>query len=112
MGRELAPEEDALLVEELLIEQVVGLVGLAEGIEARVGNLLHTRADLLRRESMAVTKEVLVFAGAIDEDGGAVETETVITRRRTVGHGGCASTVGHGGAGDGPLDAADAEGRA
>ena len=41
MGGELAPEEHALLVEELLVEQVVGLVGLAEGIEAGQSYLLH-----------------------------------------------------------------------
>ena len=55
MGRELAPEEDALFVEQLLVEQVVRLVGLTESVEACVGDLLHTRADLLGGEGMAAT---------------------------------------------------------
>ena len=53
--RELAPEEDALLVAQLLVEQMVWLVCLAEGIEAGIGNLLHARANLFGRESMAAT---------------------------------------------------------
>ena len=53
--RELAPEEDALLVAQLLVEQMVWLVCLAEGIEAGIGNLLHARANLFGRESMAGT---------------------------------------------------------
>ena len=51
MCRELAPEKDALFVEQLLVEQVVRLVGLTEGIEACIANLLDTRTDLLRTEA-------------------------------------------------------------
>ena len=75
MCRKLAPEKDSLLVEQLLIEQVMGLMSLAEGIEAGICNLLDTGADLLWRESMAVAQEMFVFAGSIDESRSSVEEE-------------------------------------
>ena len=105
MCRELTPEEHALLVEELLIEQVVRLVGFAEGVEAGIADLLHARANLFGAESVAVTKNVFVFAGSVDEDRGAVEVEAVVARRRTVGSSGQALTE------YGPRNAADAEWR-
>ena len=105
MCRELTPEEHALLVEELLIEQVVRLVGFAEGIEADIADLLHARANLFGAESMALPQQVFVFAGSVDEDRGAVEVEAVVARRRTVGSSGQALTEHR------PRDATDAEWR-
>ena len=54
MRRELTPEEDALFVKQLLIEQVVRLMGLSKGIEARIGYLLDAGADLFWREGVAI----------------------------------------------------------
>ena len=53
----------------------MGLVGLAEGVEAGIGNLLHPRANLFGAEGMALAEQVLVLAGAVDEGGLAVEHE-------------------------------------
>ena len=39
MGRELTPEKNTLLVEQLLVEQVMWLMSLAEGIEASMTDL-------------------------------------------------------------------------
>ena len=36
MGGELAPEQDALLVAQLLVKQVVWLMGLSQGVEAGI----------------------------------------------------------------------------
>ncbi len=80
MGRELAPEQDALLVEQLLVEQVVGLVSLAEGVEAGVAYLLDARTNLFGREGMALAQQVFVLAGAVDEDRRAVEVEAMVGR--------------------------------
>ena len=106
VGGELAPEEDALFVAQLLIEQMMGLVSLAQGVESGIGDLLHARANLLGCEGVAGTQQVLILAGAVDEYGAAVEVEAVV--------GGCrcclAGDVAR--AEDGPRDAADAEWRA
>ena len=75
MCRELAPEKDSLFVKQLLIEQVMRLMGLAEGIEASIANLLDTRTDLLRRECMTVAQEMFVFAGSVDEGRLSVQEE-------------------------------------
>ena len=101
MCRELAPEKDALFVEQLLVEQVVRLVGLTEGIEACIANLLDTRANLFRRKGVAITQEMLVFAGAIDEDWLFVEKESRISGRTSL-----TSTTSW----NGPRNATDAEG--
>ncbi len=55
MCRELAPEEDALFVAQLLIEQMVRLVCFAQGVKAGIGHLLHARANLFGCKSMAAT---------------------------------------------------------
>ena len=89
--RILAPEEHALLVEQLLIEQVVGLVGLAEGIEAGISDLLHAGADLLWGKGVALAQQVLILAGAVDEHGLSVEVEAVVIfQRRSAGYSCCA----------------------
>ena len=56
----------------------MGLVGLAESVEASVADLFYTGADLLWRKGMAGTKKMLVLAGAVDEDGLTVEVEAVV----------------------------------
>ena len=53
----------------------MGLMGLAEGIEACVGDLLHTRTDLFRGEGVAVAQEMFILTGAIDEGGLPVQEE-------------------------------------
>ena len=72
MGRKLAPEQQTLFVKQLLIEQVMGLVSLAESIETCITNLLYPASYLFRLEGMTITQDVLVFASAIDKDGLAV----------------------------------------
>ena len=56
----------------------MGLVSLAEGVEARVAYLLYPGAYLLGGEGMGAAEEVLVLAGAVDEDGEAVEAKAFV----------------------------------
>ena len=53
-------------------------MGLAESIETSITNLLHSAPDLFWCKSVTITQDVLVFAGAIDKDGLAVQVEAVI----------------------------------
>ena len=57
----------------------MGLVSLAESIETRIADLFHSASYLFGRKCMAVTQDVLVFAGAIDKDGLVVEVEAVVS---------------------------------
>lgn len=54
------------------------LVGLTESVEASIANLLDARVNLFRGKGVTITKNMLIFAGAIDEGGLFVEKETVI----------------------------------
>ena len=78
MCRELRPPEDAVLVDDLLVEKVVGLVGIAEGIEACGHHLLHARLYLLIGEGVALAEEVLVFTHTVDVFRFAVEIEAFV----------------------------------
>ena len=78
MSGKLAPEENALFVAQLLIEQVVRLMRLAQGIEARICYLFDAGANLFRREGMALAEDMFILTSAIDEDGGAVEVKAVV----------------------------------
>ena len=53
-------------------------MGLAESIESGIGDLLHARAYLFGGESVTLPQQMLVFTSAVDEDGSAVEIETMI----------------------------------
>ena len=63
----------------------MGLVGIAEGVEACGADLHHTGPDLLQGKRMAVADPVLIFGDAIDEQGAAVDGEGMRARRRRVG---------------------------
>ena len=54
MGRKLAPEEQSLFVKQLLIVEIVRLMGLAESIEAGVSDLFDTRGNLLVGEGVTI----------------------------------------------------------
>ena len=104
MGGELAPEKNTLFVEQLLVEQIMGLVGLAESIETSIADLFDARTDLLRCKSVAIAQDMLVLAGAIDEDWLTIEEEAMVARWKTVGD--------SGGTQYGPRNAANAKWRA
>ena len=55
------------------------LVSLAESIETRIADLFHSASYLFGRECMAVTQDMLVFAGAIDKNGLTVQVEAVVS---------------------------------
>ena len=78
MGRELRPPEQTLAVDELLIFQIVRLVGIPEGVEACLLDLFDSCLDLLVAECVALSEQVLVFAHAVDECRLAVQEETLV----------------------------------
>ena len=78
MRRELRPPEDAFAVEQFLIMQVVGLVGIPESIKSKVAHHFHTRLYLLIGESMTLPELMLVFADAINQHRLAIEEKAVV----------------------------------
>ena len=78
MGRKLCPEEDAVLIPIALVVEVVRLVGIAEGVEARRAHLLHAGCDLLMREGVALTKLMLILADTIHKGRLAIDIEAGI----------------------------------
>ena len=59
----------------------MGLVSLAEGIEACLPDHLHTGRYLLTGKGMALPQQMLILTGAIDERRPTVEVETVVGGR-------------------------------
>ena len=78
--------------------EVVGLMGIAEGIETEVFHQFDAGLDLLVAEGMALTEEVLILTGAVDEDGSAVEPEPLVAVIPGLGPGGGTDAVGRVGA--------------
>ena len=78
MCRELTPEQNALLIQQLLIIEIMWLMSLTEGIETCLAHHLDTRGNLLVREGMTLTEEVLVIAGSVDEYRTAIEIESAV----------------------------------
>ena len=78
MCRELRPPQYAVLVDYLLVEQVVWLVCVAEGVEARGHHLLHPRLYLLVAEGVALSEQVFILTHAVDELRFAVEIEAFV----------------------------------
>ena len=78
--------------------QVVGLMGIAEGVETEVFHQLDAGLDLLVAEGMALAEQVLILTSAIDEDRGAVEPETLVAVFPGLGPGGGADAIGRVGA--------------
>ena len=76
-------------------------MSLAEGIVAALTNHLYAGSYLLMTEGVACAKEMLIFAGAVDEDRLVVEAEVVVC---------CVCRDGIATYGTGPADTADAEG--
>ena len=78
MGRKLCPEQDTVLIPIALIVEVVGLVGIAEGVEAGSAHLFHAGCHLLMREGVALTKLVLILADTIHKGRFTIDIEAVI----------------------------------
>src|SRR6185312_10349804 len=85
MRRQLRPPEDPQAVPIELIAQVVRLVRVTEGIEARRPHLLHARPDLLRGEGMAVAYAMLVSRDAVDEHWLTVQQKRMRPRGAQIG---------------------------
>ena len=96
MGRELRPPEDALAVPVAPVFEVVRLVGVAEGVEARILYLLHARGHLLRAEGVALPELVLIFAHAVEEHRLPVEVEPPVAVLALYGPAQGAETEGSG----------------
>ena len=54
------------------------LMSLTEGIETCLAHHLDTGGNLLVREGMTLTEEVLVIAGSVDENRTAIEIESAV----------------------------------
>ena len=54
------------------------LMCLTEGIETCLAHHLDTRGNLLVREGMTLTEEVLVITGSVDENRTAIEIESAV----------------------------------
>ena len=80
MCRELTPEKNALLIQQLLIEKVVRLVCLTEGIKASIGDLFDARTDLFWCKGMTIAQEMLIFTSTIDEYRLTIQIEAVVGR--------------------------------
>ena len=78
MCRELTPEQYALLIQQLLVIEIMWLMSLTEGIETCLTHHLDTGGNLLVREGMPLTEEVLVIAGSVDENRTANEIESAV----------------------------------
>ena len=78
MRAELRPPHNSTLVPFVLIEQVVRMMRIAERVESKVGNLLYASHYLLWREGMTHSKEMLVLANSVNEDGLAVYHESFV----------------------------------
>ena len=78
MCRELTPEQHALLIQQLLVIEIMWLMCLTEGIKTCLTHHLDTGGNLLVREGMTLTEEVLVIAGSVDENRTAIEIESAV----------------------------------
>ena len=78
MCRELTPEQYALLIQQLLVIEIMWLMSLTEGIKTCLTHHLDTGGNLLVREGMTLTEEVLVITGSVDENRTAIEIESAV----------------------------------
>ena len=88
MGRELRPPQQPLLIDKLLVIQVVGLMAIAESVEASLFRHLDASGNLLVGEGMTLAELMFVLACSVDEHRLAIEMEplvAIVSRQRPAG---------------------------